>query len=159
MTLSEFISKCEKDIKKGWFIAELSDEYIVDDISELNSDKCSENKVLEIRAFNDDMEHKLFRTDISRDFHYRVIKDSDYGTDQTIDEVQILDIDTARSEGLRDGYVMTTGGGKYHLPLEKYYKACVKIRYYLERYEETGQARVADWRIVKIEEGDKGENR
>lgn len=154
--LSKFMEESKKEIQTGWFIAELSDEYIVDEISEMNSDEWGlsekENKVLEIRAFNEKMEYKLFRTNISKEFAYRAIKDGE-NIAEHIDEEQFLDIDEARSMNLNNGNVVTTGGGLYHLPLKNHKNARIKVRYYLEKYAKTGQARVADWRLVGFEEG------
>ena len=147
MTKSEFLTKCA-DIEKGWMLASLTDDYIVDDWP--SSVELDENKLLELRVFNEHCEHKLFRSAIDYDFDERTISDKDY--DDHFDEIHYLDIDTTK--GIDDGKVTTTGGGQYKLP-RKFNKdninnARVKIRYYLGRYPKTGQARVEDWRVVEF---------
>ena len=136
---------------KGFFIAALTDEYIVDStdhMSEHALDKKS-GKLLEIRVFNEMAEYRLFRGDIGSDFYERILSDDDAG--DTFDEVQYLDIDD--SVDLLGGMVQSTGGGKYHLPFDKKKNAGIRIRYYLDRYETTGQARIRDWRAVEFVEG------
>ena len=51
--------------------------------------------------------------------------------------------------------VQSTRGGRYKLPFHKIHNAKVKITHYIDYYEETGQASLEDWRIVKIVEGEK----
>ena len=136
---------------KGYVVASLTDEYIVDTWPMTHTGK--EDKWLEIRVFNTQNEIKLFRTSIGNEkFLVRVIENEDKKPEEALDEVQILDIDTKRSKELfaNTGEVYTTGGGKFFLP----YGEMVRVRYYLDRYEATGQARICDWRLVDFE-GDK----
>ena len=145
---TDFINKfVSKPRENTWFIAALTDEYILDNVKKLNdllSDK--EGKVLEIREFNKDKEYKLFRPQIDTEFRERISENKG----EFYDEIQYLDIDTKASSGK---VTVTTGGGKYNLPLHNKNNARIKIRYYIDKYETTGQARVSDWRIVELMEG------
>ncbi len=177
MTVNEFVETASKIIAKGWIIAALTDDYIVDrwPLEERNMTNKEEN-VLEIRIFNETGECKLSRSDIGKEFAFRSIKDVldkdsqvttswvTYGEDDPqelkygFDEVQYLDVDEDKTINERekkkiDGYeVYTTGGGKYKLPLEKIEDAKLRIRYYLGKYKATGQTRIEDWRVVEFEE-------
>lgn len=158
--LGNFLQSCE-NIGQGVVVAQLSDEYIVERWSEEISASLEKNadKILEIRIFNEDEEHRLFRSDIGKEkFFERIIRDSEEDRD-CFDEVQYLDIDTVMTGNHRKkgGMVTATGGGQYKLSvINNIHDAKIRIRYYLGRYEETGQARVEDWRMVKFIEG-KGE--
>lgn len=146
-----------KDIN-GYVVASLTDEYIVDTwpIMRKNTLEGKEDKLLEVRVFDRQQEIKLFRTSTGneKNFYVRHMIDDESNTKDTMDEVQILDIDTKKSEALfkQTGEVYTTGGGRYYLPLKSMKNAKIRIRHYLERYEVTGQAYVCDWRLVDFEE-------
>ena len=134
-----------------YFIAALTDEYIVDRAEnfgkyEIDSQK---DKILEIRVFDLDKEYKLFRTSVGRPFIDRLLED-DPEMDH-YDEVQYLDIDDSVRPA--DGKVRSTGGGEYNLPMDETKNAKVRIRYYLDKYSSTGQVRIKDWRVVGFEEG------
>ena len=145
---TEFIEKCMAEQQGNTrFIAALTDEYIVENASNLKASLTGkEEKVLEIRVFNEKREYKLFRPQVEVDFSERVCED----TGEFFDEIQYLDIDTSKSSP--GNVIYSTGGGKYNLPLQKIKDAKVRIRYYLDQYNETGQARVCDWRIVELTE-------
>ena len=158
----DFLKKAEQ-MKDAFITVSLTDEYIVDFWPDMNG--CSKNgekhtlngkeeKVLEIRIFNADQERKLFRGDIGRRFHEGVISDQETGLD-FYDETQLLDIDEKRSESLfqESGRVMSMGGGSYFLPLKSMKDARVRIRYYLDCYPESGQARICGWRLVQFTNG------
>lgn len=160
--VKEFLKQAEA-MTDAFIVASLTDEYIVDDWPEMkgmasngeeNMLAGKEDKVLEIRIFNEEEERKLFRGDIGKHFHERRISDNDLKEDY-YDESQLLDIDKKRSEEsfLKTGRVRTMGGGSYYLPLQSMEDARVLVRYYLSRYENSGQARVCDWRLVKFQNG------
>jgi len=146
-----------KNIESGYVVAALTDEYIVDLWPmEHDSLEGKESRLLEIRVFNEEKEVKLSRTDILKEFRMRIRDDNTMDPKQDYyDEVQILDIDTQKSAKHFESthQVYTTGGGRYFLPLAGMESARVKIRYYLERYEESGQARICDFRLVTFKEG------
>lgn len=167
MTVREFIDRHQEI--KGMVIASLTDTYIVDSWPEMQGSTLEgrEDKILELRIFNEKEEHLLFRTDTGKDFTARMLKDTPDGIKlfvngeekdsakdwESFDEEQYLDIDAQRSRNLPEHEYYTTGGGRYCLPLANVPDAKVKIRYYLSRYEKTGQARIADWRVVDFTEG------
>ena len=57
--------------------------------------------------------------------------------------------------------VYATGGGRYSIPvsLPETKNVMLKIRNYVNYYEETGQAYVADWRLVSIGQAEKQEEK
>lgn len=134
---------------QGYVVAALTDEYIVDrwPMSEDLSEK--EEKILEVRVFNEEKEIKLFRTDIGKKFKdLRILDDSElYGKFESFEQEQYLDIDTKRSV-CDDGYVFTTGGGNYRLPFGYSEESKVIIKYYMEEEPDSGMARIADWRVA-----------
>lgn len=148
MRAEDFLSKASECMKNGYVITAMSDEYYVnqwsDEAYRYILDKT--DKLLEVRIFHETAEMKLFRSDISKNFVSRTIDDSEHKQDY-YDEWQYLDIDEKAGRDA-NGKVRTTGGGKYFLPVQDISDAMIKIRYYLGRYEETGQARVQDWRVV-----------
>lgn len=157
MTVEDFLNRYAKDLKNGWIIAALSDRYLVDFATSDETVKtviANAGKVLDIRLFDKNKEHRLFRTGIGeKEFYQRSIDDQGVYADQReyYDEEQFLDIDeTKECEG---SYVRTTGGGKYKLPLNNTKNAKIRIRYYVGKYESTGQARIMDWRAVELMEG------
>ena len=152
-TVKEYINTIKQTIANGWIIiASLTDEYLVDEWP-LGGDELAskEDKILEIRVFNNKEECKLSRSDIGKEFSFRRIYDDEENRD-SYDEWQFLDIDESIQ---RDdaGKVTATGGGKYKLPLKSSMNAKICIRYYLGRYVATGQARIEDWRVVEFKEG------
>lgn len=158
-----FLDRYAKDSEGAWIIAALTDEYIINRFTPENTvsiaARLSKNaeKVQEIRIFDSTCEHRLLRTferaKKKAQFLSRSIFDSGERKDPRdhIDVKQYLDID--ETKGHSEGYVYTTGGGRYFLPLNNIHNARVLIRYYLEQYPDTGQARVADWRVVDFLEG------
>lgn len=139
------------------------------------------NKSLEIRIFNESSEYKVHRADIGHSFQMRNIIDEKVDVDgenqpthveavfeslpavpedasslegkaewDIFDEIQYLDIDS--SKGSDQGTVISTGGGKYNLPVENIKNPRIRIRHYIGKYN-SGQARVEDWRIVEFVEG------
>lgn len=151
MTWQEYIEKVS-EIQNGYVVAALTDEYIVDTWPMVNSSfDGKEGRILEVRVFNKDKEYKLVRPDISENFYFR---DSDSLKEKdSFFEKQYLDIDTILSEKLPGKTVVTTGGGKYYLPIESISNAKIDIEYFVDCDEKSGQAKVCDWRIVGFEEG------
>jgi hypothetical protein len=97
---------------------------------------------------------------MGKDFHWRLIDDDIFrenissGSDEyesrfenrTLDEEQYLDIDSAVSQAEKGNYI-TTGGGKYTLPVLNAKK--ILIRNYID-YDDEGLAFFSDFRIVKF---------
>lgn len=158
-SVAAFFEKYTGTIDSGWIIVSLTDEYYIEQWNSrtipsiITKMTARQGKILEIRLFNDDMEHRLSRSDIGQgSFHVRSIYDTGKSRDRRdhYDQLQYLDIDETKN--CKDGFVQTTGGGRYHMPLNNIHDARIRIRYYLERYPDTGQARIADWRLVAFVE-------
>ncbi len=109
----------------------------------------AKDRILEIRIFNEEEERKLFRPDIQSDFTARTIRERE-NRYPFFDEYQYLDIDTKKGQSADTMEVTATGGGRYALPFTDIEDARIQIRYYLDHYPETGQARIKDWRIVRF---------
>ena len=167
-TLSEFLDETS-NVKDGWFICMLTDELLIDKIDNISSYslEAKEEKILEIRGFNSEKELKLFRSDIGRRFIFREINDSELAENiEIISEIQIIDVDATipkETKGIMGNVVTATGGGKYNLPLANVKNSKLKINYYVtsKRDSDTnmmlsGQARVVDWRVVELMEGENG---
>lgn len=142
------------EMPEGFLFAMFTDKVWVDEwpMSEDKKRKFTEQEplLLEARVFSEGREDKLFRGDIGRVFYWRCIEDSaetDY-----FDEEQYLDIDEKRSKAVfeKSHEVQATGGGRYFLPLADYKGAKVLLRNYIDYYEQTGQAYVKDWRLVRF---------
>lgn len=155
-----FLKTIADNFSDAWILAAMTDEFMVDHLTPEKSAFIIEKllrsvkKVLEIRIFNAEKEFRLFRSDVGKDaFALRSIYDTGDMKDlrDHYDEIQYLDID--ETQGHTGGYVYTTGGGRYYLPFGTIHDTKVKIRYYLDRYSKTGQARIADWRVVEFMEG------
>ena len=133
-----------------YFSAAFTDQYQIGiwNSTPLNGD---EDKLIELRIFNEQGEIKLIRSDIGKGFLMRV-QDQDE-TKEYFDVHQFLDIDTKIPLD-EAGRVTATGGGQYWLPGEV---ACLKnarllVRNYIKYTELTGQAYIYDWRCVRFEE-------
>ena len=103
-----------------------------------------EEKLLEIRCFDESGEFRAVRPAPDQPFSQREITCDEDWADGYYDEAQYLDIDTARTGKEADGWVYATGGGRYHLPEAA--KMILTRTYY--RYDEEGIARKYDWRLV-----------
>ena len=114
-----------------------------DFVLDKNADLC-EDRLLEIRCFDENGEFRAVRATPDLPFSEREITSDESCGDDCFDEAQYLDIDTARTEKEADGWVYATGGGRYHLPEEA--KMILVRNYY--RYDEEGIARKYDWRLV-----------
>lgn len=114
-------------------------------------------QMLECRIFNEQMEYRMIRSAIKKDWKKHFIKDNaaEDDTEQYYTEKQYLDIDSTKTKITEEGLQLTTtGGGRFILPVnydKKPVDIKVKIRNYLGYYEETGQAYVRDWRICGFE--------
>ena len=158
LEIESFIKTAEV-IENGWAIASLTDEFILDkwsnEAKELKEKLLKgADKILEIRVFSSKGESKISRFDIGKPFKTRTILDEGDQKDirEYFDELQYLDIDEKEGQS-PTGEVIATGGGKYKCPLNNIHDAKIRIRYYLGKYDETGHARVEDWRIVEFVEG------
>lgn len=152
MELNDFYKEANQ-MSRGHMIALFTDKIELTSWPEgKNVLDVAAERLLEARVFDEDREIKLFRGSIGSAFKMRIRDDKKDAMQDYFDEMQYLDIDIKRSKASFDvdKTVYTTGGGRYTLPIGDHvgdYK--VNIRYYLSRYEDSGQARVCDWRVVK----------
>lgn len=106
-----------------------------------------EDKLLELRAFDENSEYRVYRSTVDEPFFERKI-DDEADDKKFFDEEQYIDIDSTRSEGnLR----YTIGGGKFHLPPANVNATKIVIRNYA-KFDDDGVASVCDWRIVELKE-------
>lgn len=147
-------AKKEVSFDKGYVIAIFTDKVVVSDYPLTDDDNIRkfdsefEDKILDCRIFDSEKEYRWFRGDIGRTIKCRVLDDA-HGGDH-FDRSIYLDIDTKKSKGGQK--VFATGGGEYSLPISKISDAKIKIREYL-KYDEFGNARVYDWRVLDLLEG------
>lgn len=145
----------------GWMAAAYTDRYL---IADWNPKVLKETtRLLDLRVFNKDKEIHLFRTSITKPFTGRDTSDQKY--EGYFDEVQVLDIDTDISKTTfpEKGEIQTVTSGTYKLPqsavegigLEN---AGIRIRHYINRYEDTGRAYETDFRCVGFEKVEVIEN-
>ncbi len=136
--------------------------------------------LLELRVFNSQAELHLTRSSIGQEFQYRIADDkaleNNVAALQTEDpflrnpdkyrlySYQLLDINErypAYRNKEKDSHgclqLMTTGGGKYSLPIEPEDKVAVVINY-LDYDEETGMAKAVDYRMAGFQKTKEGGN-
>ena len=139
-----------------FFVVQYTDKFDIDIWNENIIENT--NKLLELRIFNKNKEWKLFRSDIGKDFSYRLQGEDDNkkeGVDY-FDEIQLLDIDTKRSS--KDSrQIYTTAGGRYNLPkdISDLDRAAIRVRHYFGVDNESGQAFIRDYRLVDFESAKK----
>ena len=161
MNVNNFLKKAREEMKVGTIMISSADRFQIIRLSENLEDHVqNEDRILEIRVFNEQEERKLFRTNISSAFMERTIRDQNI-TDPDFDaanfehmhfdETQYLDIDLTKGQDPKSMEVISTGGGKYALPCNPK-NAKVTIRYYLDQYSDSGQVKIRDWRIVEFVE-------
>lgn len=139
-----------------FFVAQYTDKF---DIGIWNKNVIENtNKLLELRVFDKDKEWKLFRSDIGKDFSYRLQGEDDNKEEGVyyFDEVQLLDIDTSK-EYKKSELMKTTAGGKYKLPkdISDLDRAAIRVRHYFGVDNESGQAFIRDYRLVDFESAKK----
>ena len=134
-------------LKAGPAVIMLTNRFLVapypfrsETIVEINQDK-----LLELRIFDDNMELKLFRGSVGKELKYRYLSDAD--CQDYFDDEQYLDVDEKRSKDCDN--VRSTGGGTYAVPLASFCDAKLKLRNYV-RYDENGQCYIWDWRMLEF---------
>ncbi len=116
------------------------------DKADFETDIYSVDNLLEVRAFNETGEFRAYRSLVGEDFKVREIEGNDsIYADGYFDESHYLDIDNAKTNEVNDGFVYTTGGGRFTLPSPA--GKMLKVRYYYT-FDEDGIARKSDWRLV-----------
>jgi len=111
---------------KGYYCLQTVDEYLV---GEWPINDISNKRVLELRVFNEELEHKWFRGNIGKQFKYRLLKD-DESTSKIYEEPII-----------KNQYITNCDLGEQ-----------VIIKYYVPKLDlsddSTITAYVKDWRIA-----------
>ena len=134
------------DTENGYAIITYTDHFEV--VSAKDIDEVNVEKLLDIRAFNDRAEVRLYRDYFGNPFNKLVvISDEDEGFSDYYDDEQFLDIDLRRSLDRGNDKVIATGGGVYSLPFIPTKDAKVIIRNYVD-YDEDGQAFIKAWRVA-----------
>jgi hypothetical protein len=114
--------------------------------------------LLELRIYNETQELKVIRSQIGREFKYRLASESDLSKADYFEETQYLDIDSEttkeyRAKGtkppLDSKQFFMTGGGKISFPTGDRLKQ-IKIINYLSYDEETGNLQIPDFRIKSL---------
>ena len=168
ITFDQFMKEKIRAMEKAYVVASMTDQYYIarleDLLKDIENSSFNSEKVIEMRVFNENREDKIFRMSIGKKgeeskYLYRKREDDVNAAkhdDSMFDEKQYLDINTEYPLIKENGYFIVEGtrGGIYRLPLEKSINdAMVELRYYVARDEETGQARVSDWRLIRFVEG------
>lgn len=118
------------------------------------------SKLLELRIFDEHAELKVWRDDIGSQFQVRRLDDritldgvsntDDSGNSMSdyFEEVQLLDIDRQKSMSAKE--IKATGGGAYSLPAHIFEmnNPGLIVRHYFDKYEQSGNAYIRDWRCV-----------
>lgn len=142
---------------QGYIAAQMSDEFFMDYWPmQFESLDGKEDKILEIRVFNEDKEVKLFRGSLEEELKIRIIEDpSALDEESYYDEFQFLDIDVPKTQAnfSQDHMAWTTTSGCFRLPMNRVTEtSALKVRYYFGTYEQTGQSYICDWRAVTLME-------
>lgn len=120
---------------------------IFSDHADFVSEITEPEKLLELRAFDENGEFRAYRDLLRKPFKFREINaDNEDQFDGSFEESQYLDIDTTR-EFEDETQKQATGGGQYHLPNDAKNMTMLKVRYYY-RFTDEGIAQKCDWRLV-----------
>ncbi len=114
----------------------------------LDINDLQEDKLLELRAFDEKSEYRVYRSTVGTDFYERFAEDVDKSESEYFDTEQFIDIDSTANE---DNTRKAIGGGTFHLPSDNANATKIVIRNYV-KYDADGIASVCDWRIVRLKE-------
>ena len=112
-------------------------------------DDLQEDKLIELRAFDENSEYRVYRSTIDREFYERFAEDTEISESEYFDTEHFIDIDSNFNQG---NTRKTIGGGTFHLPLACANATKIVIRNYVS-YDDDGIASVCDWRIIRLKEG------
>lgn len=104
---------------EGYYVAALTDEYIVG-CWPVHKDKLNDkdSRILEIRVFNRDGEHKWSRQTVGGEFTYRYLSDDNDVYEEPITGYQLFDIKKIDGKYPKTpGVVSTANGGSYYMPI------------------------------------------
>lgn len=120
--------------------------------SSISTDALDEEKLLELRIFDQDRELRVFRSYTGEDFKVRYLDDTTEDVSDFYDEEHYLDQDSTKTFDLGNGFTrfVTTGGGAYELPVSPSFRK-VRVRTYLKE-SLNGLQYAGDWRILEYVE-------
>lgn len=134
----------------SYFVAYQTDKFISGRNTSAALSQIDSKKLLEIRLFSEKKEVLARRTMIGAEhkFQWREASEEGLSNDEYVVSYQTLDIDrTKTSSGLNGNLqLMTTGGGKYELPIDKNHDS-IKVISYID-YDKSGMAYIYDDRLA-----------
>lgn len=134
----------------SYFVAYQTDKFISGRNTSAALSQIDSKKLLEIRLFSEIKEVLARRTMIGAEhkFQWREATEEGLLNDEYVEKYQTLDIDSTKTcLGLNGNLqLMTTGGGKYELPMDKNYDSIRVISYI--GYDESGMAYIYDDRLA-----------
>ena len=137
-----------------YYVAFQVDKFLAGSSKVDSIDRIDVDKLLEVRLFSDKDELLFNRTMIGaeHEFSWRIASENDGERDFLV-KYQTLDIDSEKTSGGDFGNLnlMTTGGGKYELPISRNADR-IKIYSYIDYDSEDGMAYIYDNRLVGFEE-------
>lgn len=155
--ITTFLNKA-KDTFKGlqntvYVIITYTDSFEVIKYSDLSDAKIKEEKLLDIRIFNESAEIRMYRDYCGNTFYpiVEIVDSRMQDKFEYYDDYQYIDIDTKRSVKNSDGKVRATGGGWYRFPFSGKDIEGIKlqIRNYVA-FDQNGQAYIKAWRLVSF---------
>jgi len=155
--LKDLILDVDK-IGKGayeYFLAFHSDRFIAGKYIEKALEGIDWTSLLEIRLFSAEQEMLARRTMSGKNnlFQWRVASEAGLSSTDYVSRIQTLDIDSSYTQRGDNGnlQLMTTGGGKYELPIEEGMDS-IKIISYID-YDAEGMAYFYDNRYAGFKRG------
>ena len=111
--------------------------------------------LLELRIFNCEREFRAVRTQLGKNFRWRIADEEGVDEELYIHETQLLDIDTKRTnfEKNSDGVTTfrATGGGEYTIPAESDCDSIELVNYV--KYDNYGNMQFVDFRLKRFFKG------
>ena len=139
----------------AYYIAFQTDRFLSGSANIASLDRIEWEKLLEIRLFSEKGELLARRTMIGENhpFQWRIASEEGLNDDEYMVRYQTLDIDSNFTElgAFGNLKLMTTGGGRYELPIDENMKS-VKVISYIS-YGDDGMAFIYDDRFVGFTNG------
>ncbi len=145
-----------REFEYDFYVAYQTDKFLAGKKQQDSLDRIDVCKLLEIRLFSGRKELLITRSMIGQDsgFQWRVASEDNLTSDEYIERVQTIDVDTGKTRlGEFGNYsLMTTGGGAYELPIEKGHDG-IKVVSYIGYKEDDGMAYIYDNRLAGFVKG------
>lgn len=133
-----------------YFTACQTDQFIAGRNTQEMLRRIDTSRLLEIRLFSEDQEVLARRTMIGakHKFQWRIASEEGLLDNEYVERYQTLDIDRTKINSGSNGnlQLMTTGGGKYELPVSETHDS-IRIISYIG-YDESGMAYIYDNRLA-----------